>query len=244
MKQLILIATLLSLCSPAFSQFHIPKLPGTTSPSDALNTGGNFISYLTVASDQGMKALDELAAAFPPDKVAAFKILSAKYHEASAKRTNNEIDSESFIVLSDAGDEMAKLAADWQSYNKEGARSVRKAHQRLGLMLLADGEASARTPKLTRDLESAARTAAVTRQANQAQRLRAMIALLATVSQQVPRQNKSFTTVRQISKNISAAEHFQLPDDPPPQSVTTTAEMTSQATRIDAEELPAGSSAP
>ena len=241
MKQITLVATLFALCFPAFSQFHLPKLPGSASPGNALATGGDFISYLTTASDQGIKALDEIAAAFPAEKVTTFKTLSAKYHEASTKRTAGEIDAESFIVVSEAGDEMAKLEEDWQSYRKEGAKSIRKAHERLGLMLLADGEASTRTPRLMRDLESAVRIAVITRQVSQADKLRAMVALLSTVSQQVPRQTKSFSRVRRITKDIGEAEKFKLPDDPLPGSVTTNAQMTTEATKIDAEALPAGS---
>jgi hypothetical protein len=71
-----------------------------------------------------------------------------------------------------------------------------------------------------------------------------MIALVATISQQVPRQTKSFTRVRHITKNISDAQQFKLPEDPPPGSVTTSAQMTAEATKIDAETLPAGSTVP
>lgn len=236
------LSLLLAACSiPAFGQFggwknQIPH--PTRSGVDALARSGDFVSYLTIATDQGMKALNELAAAFPPEKVAAFQKLSAQYQEAAKNRPNGNIDAESFTVASDAADEMAKLEKDWQTYRKEGAQGVRKAHARIGLMLIADGEGSTRAPQLLRDLQGQARSISIkTYDSDKANRIRNMITFLECVVDQAPRQTTSFTTVRRIAKNIADAEHYQLAQDPPADSVTTTAQMNLAVTKIDADNM-------
>lgn len=235
------LSVILAACSmPVFGQFGSLKRIPYPKPSgaDVLTRSADFVQYLTIATDQGMKALDELAAAFPPEKVAAFKKLSAQYQEASKNRPNGNIDAESFTVASDAASEMAKLENDWQTYRKEGAKSVRKAHARIGLMLIADGEASTRAPQLLRELEGEARGISVkTYNSDKANRVRNMITFLKCVVDQAPRQTTSFTTVRRIAKNIADAEHYQLAEDPPANSVTTTAQMNVAVAKIDADDM-------
>ncbi len=236
------LSIILAACSvPAFGQFGSlkNKIPyPRPSGADALTRSGDFVLYLTIATDQGMRALDELAAAFPPEKVAAFQKLSAQYKEASKNRPNGNIDAESFTVASDAAEEMAKLENDWQTYRKEGAKSVRKAHARIGLMLIADGEASTRAPQLLRDLQGEARSISVkSYDSNKANRISNMVTFLKCVIDQAPRQTRSFTTVRRIAKNIADAEHYQLAEDPPADSVTTTAQMNVAVAKIDADNM-------
>lgn len=123
---------------------------GSPTGGSSLTQAGDMASYLTVASDQGMKALDELAAAFPENKVASFKLLSAQYKEAKTSRKDGNIDADSFTTATKAAAEMAKLEDDWKSYKKEAAKGIRKADGRLALMLIADGEAAASAPKTLR----------------------------------------------------------------------------------------------
>jgi hypothetical protein len=236
MKSLPLVVafTLFAFSVPGFSQFGGIHLPKPSSGNDVLARGGSLESYLTAATDQGMRALDELAKAFPPEKVAAFQKLSGKYHESAKNRPDGNIDADSFTVASDAADEMAKLENDWQSYKKEGTKEVRRAHARLGLMLIADAEASTQARKELTDLEAQVRIVAMNPlQTSKATRMRTMMTFMNTVIQQAPRQTQSFTTVRRIAKNIADAEHYKLADDPSPESVSTTANLATAAKKID-----------
>ena len=120
----------------------------------ALASGAEMIGFVTVATDQGMKAVDNLLEVFPAEKVAKVKKLSAQYAELSKKRKEGNIDAEQLKVASAAGDEMAALQGDWQSYKKEKSSIVGKANGRLGLVAktpleklpLAGGRVTERQP--------------------------------------------------------------------------------------------------
>jgi hypothetical protein len=209
----------------------------TPSTPPALATSGDFVRRLTLATDQGMRALDELAAVFPPEKVAAFRQLSSQYQEAAKTRKDSNIDAASLTLAGDAADEMAKLEGEWQSYRKEGAQGVRRAHARIGLMLIVDGSAGAQAPKFASDLRTELQRSGTKMLKNAALRdqMLARIRFLDTVGEQAPRQTRAFTTVRRIARNIAEAERFKLADDPAPDSVTTTPQLTLAFTKIDAD---------
>ncbi len=213
---------------------------GSLTGGSPLTQAGDMASYLTIATDQGMKALDELAAAFPENKVAAFKQLSAQYNEAKTSRKDGNIDADSFTTASKAAAEMAKLEDDWKSYKKQGAKGVRKADARLALMLIADGEASSKAPKTVRGLQAEMKVAAAKKQIDKLDQLKSSAAFLNCVTEQVPSQTQSFTTVRHIAKNIADAEHYQLSPDPSPESLSSTTTMKIAAQKIDADIPPEG----
>jgi hypothetical protein len=217
------------------------RFPGT--PKTTAQTG-TFAGYLRAATDQGIKGLEELAAVFPPDKVAHLKELTNSYHRAIEKQT--EINGEAFTIATDAAKEMASLEEDWQSYNKAAAKSVRKAHARFALMLTVDafagGEIPAEQKKVERELTAEEGSLkkvfhgggqSSTDQANQ-QKLQDELNFLKAASQQIPEQQKSFTSVQRIAKNIADAEHFQLKPDPAPNSIKTTSDVQKSSADIDA----------
>ena len=205
---------------------------------------GSFAHYLRAATDQGIKALEELADAFPPEKVAHLKELTNNYRRATAQ--TGEIDGEAFTIATDAATEMAKLENDWNSYKKEARQKVQRAHARIGLMLSVDAYAATAAQKEKQILQAQATSlghsmkdvfhrGGANSADNDARQLQTEIKFLGVVVGQIPTQQKSFTAVQHIATNIAQAEHFQLRADPPKDSITTTSDVEKTSRDIDTE---------
>jgi len=200
----------------------------------ALASGAEMIGFVTVATDQGMKAVNTMLEVFPAEKVAKVKELSAKYTELNAKRKDGNIDAEQLKLASAAGDEMAALKNDWKSYKKEKAGVVAKANTRLGLMLGADAIAASAAPKTLAALQEASKSLASNPlQAGKAAQVTAQISLLSAVVQQIPQQTKSFTAVRSIVGDIAKAEKVSLAADLAPEKIKDKALLSASAKELD-----------
>ena len=217
---------LVAMSVASFGQFGLGKIglgqknSNTPDVGQVLAQSTDLVKLITAATDQGVMAMDELAAAFPPEKVAAYKELSMKYHESQASRKDGNIDAEEAQIATDAAEEFAKLAQDWQSYRKDGTDHVSKADRRLGLMLLGDGLASTTLPPLVKSLQSTIESLAHNPlQAGKVFQLQWFVRLFAAIGPQMPKQVNSIRTVRSISKNIAAAEKMTIPPDPPADSL-------------------------
>ena len=200
----------------------------------ALASGAAMIGFVTVATDQGMKAVNTMLEMFPAAKVVKLKKLSAQYAELSAKRKEGNVDAEQLKVASAAGEEMATLQSDWKSYNKEKSSTVTKANARLGLMLGADAIAASAVPKTLSSLQEASKSLASNPlQAGKAVQIAAQIEVLSAVVQQVPQQTKSFTAARTIISNIAKAEKVSLAADLSPDKIKDLASLSSSAKELD-----------
>lgn len=200
----------------------------------AIASGAEMIGFVTIATDQGMKAVNTMLDVYPADKVAKVKQLSAKYAELSAKRKDGNIDAEQLKVASAAGDEMAALKGDWKSYKKEKASTVSSANSRLGLMLGADAIAASAAPKTLATLQEASKSLASNpMQAGKAAQVAAQITVLTAVVQQVPQQTKSFTAVRGIVSDIAKAEKVSLAADLAPEKIKDKAMLSASAKELD-----------
>jgi hypothetical protein len=183
-----------------------------------------MVTLITIATDQGMKAMDIMATVFPPEIISQFEETSKKYHELQSHRQDGNIDADQVQVASDAFAEFAKLDVDWQSYRKEKAEVVPQADHRLALMLLADGLAATTIPSTVQSLQAEVTSISSNLfQLNRAMQLKTTIQLLVVVGKQMPNQVESFKTVRGIAKKIAAAENMTLPPDPPADSLKDTA---------------------
>lgn len=224
MVVLIAVLTLTTLAQAQFGGLKklAPGGQGSNAPTPAqtLSQCSEFVQFVTAASDLGIQAMDELAQAFPPEKIAAYTELSKKYHELQANRPDGNINAEGVQTLSAASTEMAKLTDDWKSYKKDGATHVAKADRRLGIMLLADGAAGLQLPPLMKSLQSTIESVAHDpMQAGKLNQLKAYATLFTTVGQEMPKQVGSFKTVRGITKQIAIAENIKLAPDPTPDSI-------------------------
>lgn len=201
---------------------------------NALLAGASMIGFVTIATDQGMKAMDLMMEMFPPEKVAKVKLLNLQYKELAAKRKDGNIDAEQLKVASDAGQEMAAIQGDWKTYKKEKSAVVTKANSRLGLMLGADAVAASAAPTTLASLQEAGKSLAGNpMQAGKAAQITAQVAILSAVVAQIPQQVKSFTTVRGIVSNIARAEKITLAPDVPADKVKDQASLSKQAKEIE-----------
>ncbi len=215
---------------------ELPKAPAasTANPADALAKGAEFITYTTLATDQGMRAMDTMVSLFPPQKVEKLKAVCAKYTELKTKRTDGNIDAEQLKVASEAGEEASKLEGDWKSYQKDKSKATNKAHAQLGLMLLADAQAARTAPDVLKSLQdNLGATAKDPSQVSNAAKLRTQIAVVTAVGQQAPAQTKSFTTVRSIVKKIAEAEKVKLGADLSAEKVKDTATLKTSIKEIE-----------
>ncbi len=219
--------------------FKKPAAPSTSSTpkidvGSAMLAGAEMIGFITIATDQGMKAMDTMMEMFPPEKVEKIKKLNLQYKELSTKRKDGNIDAEQLKVASEAGTEMAALEGDWKSYKKEKAATVTKANSRLGLMLGADAIAALAAPKTLASLQEASQSLASNPlQASKAGQIAVQIAILGAAIQQIPSQTKSFTTVRSIAKNIAKAEKITLTADVSADQVKDKAALSSSSKELD-----------
>jgi hypothetical protein len=198
----------------------LKKNKGAGDVTAVMTQGQDLASYVTIATDNGVKAVEALASVFPPDKVQKVADLAAKYNELKAKRSDQNIDAESIQVASQVAAEMAQLDSDWQAYLKEKSATVKKADARLALAILADGLAATKAPDTAKALQSAAQgLKGDPTQVSKMNRMLSMATLLVTVGKEAPQQVTSFRTVRGITKRIAEAEHVQLASDPSPDKV-------------------------
>lgn len=213
--------------------------PSTSAPAKvdvggALLAGATMIGFVTIATDQGMKAVETMLEVFPPEKVEKVKLLNLQYKELSAKRKDGNIDADQLKVASNAGEEMAAIQGDWKSYKKEKAQVVTKANSRLGLMLGADAIAASTAPTTLASLKAAGESLASNPlQAGKAAQIAAQVAVLSAVVAQIPQQTKSFGTVRGIINNIAKAEKLTLAADVPTDKVKDQASLSASAKELD-----------
>jgi hypothetical protein len=192
------------------------KKPGT----DVMVQGQDLLGYVTIASDNGVKAVEALASVFPPDKVQKVADLAVKYNELKAKRGDQDIDAESIQITSQIAAEMAQLDSEWQTHLKEKSAAVRVADARLALVILADGLAATKAPETARTMESAAQDLmGDPMQTSKAKHMMSMASLLVTIGKEVPQQVASYKTVREMAKRIAEAEKVHLAADPSPDKV-------------------------
>lgn len=234
----VLTVAVFGFCSAANAQFGFgKKKEGDKAKVDVgqvLNQGNDLIGYITIATDQGMKAVETITDMFPADKVANLKKMAAQYNELKAKRKDGNLDAEQFDLASNTAAEASKLDAEWQSYQKDKAQGVGKADSRLGLMLLADAQAGTKVPTTLEALQGA--LTSIERnplQMGKAGHLKKQIAVLTAVSKNLPSQVTSYKTVRKLTKSIADAEKVKLPADPSPDQVKDRAVLESSAKAID-----------
>jgi len=191
-----------------------------TDVSAVMNQGQTLLTYVTIATDNGIKAVEALASVFPQEKVQKVADLAAKYNELKAKRGDQNIDAESIQVASEVAAEMAKLDSEWQNHLKEKSAAVKNADARLALVILADGVAATKAPDTAKALQNSAQDLKNDpTQLQKAKRLLAMATVLLAVGKNAPQQVNSFRTVRGITKRIADAEKVQLATDPSPDKV-------------------------
>ena len=199
----------------SFSRFMSAKAAPSAAPVAGQTVA--LVKLITVATDQGMVAMDILARVFPPEKVAAYEAISKKYHDSTTSRKNGDIDSEQYGMANDAAAEIAKLSVEWSSYRKDQTKFVPMADHRLAYMLLADGLALTQVPGALTSVENDVKSMMSNPlQIGKAKQLQVTVMLFTNVGKQMPRQVESFKTVRGIVKNIATAEHMTLAPDPAP----------------------------
>ena len=242
-RSLILACALFLISGMAFAQFGgllgKKNSDGGNEPKVDVNAamaqGSDMIGYLTIATDQGVMAVETLLEMYPPEKVEKIKKMSMQYNEAKAKRQDGNIDAEQFRMAGDIGKEMSAMEGDWQTYKKEKAQTVRKADSRLGLMLLADGLAATKAPDTINALQNAIKSIGSNpMNAGNAGKLKKMVSILTVVTTELPNQVGSYKTVRKITKSIAEAEKVQLPADPPANSVKDKQAIQSKSSELDA----------
>ncbi len=200
----------------------------------ALAHGNDLLTYVTTATDQGVKAVQELTDLYPAEKVQAIREAAAKYNELRAQNPNQNLDSESMQLASSVANEASKLANDWQGYHKEKLQAVRRADSRLSLVLLADAQAALKAPAAMTDLQNASQAlASDPMQAANSRRLLSLATALTAVGKNSSQQIGSFTTVRGVARKIAEAEKIQLVSDPSPASVRDSSSLTTSVQELD-----------
>ena len=213
-----------AICASAQFGGLLKKNFGTKGSSDVtavMTQGQGLISYVTMATDNGVIAVEGLMSVFPPEKVQKVADLAAKYNELKkAKRSDQNIDAESVILASQIAAEMAQLDSEWQTHVKEKSATIRKTDARLALVILADGMAATKAAETAQAMQRAAQDLkSDPTQVTKMKRMLDMAALLATVGKEIPKQVNSFRTVRGMTKRIADAEKIQLAADPSPDKV-------------------------
>ena len=212
-----------AICASAQLGGLLKKVTGNKSGTDVtavMAQGQDLLMYVTIATDNGIKAVEAIASVFPPEKVQKVADLAAKYNELKAKRGDQNIDAESIQVASQIAAEMAQFDSEWQTHLKEKSAAVKKADARLALVILADGLAATKAPETAKAMQSAAQDLkSDPTQVSKMNRMLSMATVLATVGKEAPQQATSYKTVRGITKRIADAEKVQLASDPSPDKV-------------------------
>jgi hypothetical protein len=232
------ITAILTMNTGLYAQFGgISKLSkkNSSAPVATSSQPSDLIKLITLATDQGIKAMDLMATVFPPEKIAAFEVASKKYHESQSHRTDPNMNAGDVQLASDAFAEFAKVEVDWNSYRKDKATVVPQADHRLAIMTLADGVAITQIPPTIQALQAQLTSIAGNpQQVNQAKQLKGSIQLFTVVGQQMPKQVDSYKTVRGIARKISTAERMPLPPDPPADSLKDAVSATNAITELPA----------
>jgi hypothetical protein len=186
-----------------------------------MTQGQDLLSYVTIATDNGVIAVETLLSVFPPEKVQKVADLAAKYNELKkTKRTDQNIDAESVQLASQIATEMAQLDSEWQIHLKEKSAAVKKVDARLALVILADSLAATKAPETARAMQSAAQDLkSDPTKTSTMRRMLAIAEVLVIVGKETPQQVSSFKTVRGMTKKIGAAEKIQIAADPSPDKV-------------------------
>ena len=205
-----------------------------------LRQGRDLLTLITLATDLGVDAGQHLAAVYPPEKVEQIQKLSAKYNELKAKRGSGDVDAEQLKLASDISAETAKLEleSNWSRDQKKTAREVRKAHAKLGVMLIADGLAAIQIPPTVDALKNA--ISQVTKNPlsgmAKAAQIKKQITVLIAVPGAAASQVQSAKAVRRTCARIAEAEKFSLGADPSADSIKNVAELKAKVTDLDASE--------
>ena len=205
-----------------------------------LRQGQDLMAMITLATDLGVDATQHLATVYPPEKVEQIRLLSARYNELKAKRGSGDVDAEQLKVASDVFAEMARLdlESNWTKDQKKNAGEVRKAHAKLGVMLIADGLAAIQIPPTVDALKNA--ITQVTKNPlsgiAKAAQIQKQITVLIAVPGAAVSQVQSAKAVRRTCARIAAAEKFSLGPDPSADSFKNVAELKQKDTDLDASE--------
>jgi hypothetical protein len=205
-----------------------------------LRQGQDLLAMITLATDLGVDAGQHLAAVYPPEKVELIQKLSAKYNELKAKRGSGDVDAEQLKLASDISAETAKLELESNGSRdqKKTAREVRKAHAKLGVMLIADGLAAIQIPPTVDALKNA--ISQVTKNPlsgmAKAAQIQKQITVLIAVPGAAASQVQSAKSVRKTCARIAEAEKFSLGADPSADSIKNVAELKAKVTDLDASE--------
>ncbi len=203
------------------------------SPQQSMEASNQMLHLIWIATNLGMQAMNTIAEVFPPEKIAAFKLASEKYHTAQAGNTDHNMDALSFKAASDASAEFAKLDVDWKCYDKEKARVVPLADRKLAMMLGVDAMAGTKLPALIQGF-----TATISgmeqnpMQVMGARKLMSTVGVVTQVGKEMPGQVSSFKTVRGIVKKIAEAENMTLAPDPSAASLKDPVVATATATAL------------
>jgi hypothetical protein len=206
----------------------------------AITQSQDMLTYMTIATDNSVKAAEALASVFPPDVVQGIRDQAEKFHELRANEKTHDLDSQHFQLVKNIADETQKLDAQWQTHLKEKSAAIKEADARLALVILADGLAATKAPEVATALRSAVESLkSDPTQALAMKRMLSMAAVMAIIVKEAPQQVKSFTTVRGIVKRIAEAEKVQLNPDPSPEMVKDAVSMANSVKAIDDDPVPA-----
>lgn len=217
------------LAMPALGQFGLGRKKdkevkgnadgGGSSVSPAMSTA-DFIAYLAIATDLGMQGTSKLLDLYPPAKVEAIKQVTLQYNEAKSKEKPGEIGETRMKLASQAGEEAAKLDAQYALVDQERAKTLRACNSRLALMLVADAFAVAKLPSYRESLEADIKAISSNpMKATALSGLKRQLAVITVAGTALPSQIKSFGTVRGTAKKIAEAMKVTLPPDPAPESI-------------------------
>ena len=82
-----------AICASAQLGGLLKKVTGNKTGTDVtavMAQGQDLLMYVTIATDNGIKAVEAIASVFPPEKVQKVADLAAKYNELKAKRRRSE----------------------------------------------------------------------------------------------------------------------------------------------------------
>lgn len=205
-----------------------------------LRQSQDLLAMITLATDLGVDAAQNLAAVYPPEKVEQIRVLSARYNELKAKRGSGDVDAEQLKLASDITAETAKLdlESNWTRDQKRNAGEVRKAHAKLGVMLIADGLAAIQIPPTVDALKNAITQATKNPLSGMAKaaQIQKQITVLIAVPGAAASQVQSAKVVRRTCARIAEAEKFSLGADPSADSIKNVAELKAKVTDLDQSE--------
>ncbi len=190
------------------------------SMEDALKQGAELITYVGIATELGISALDQIRQAYPPGRFPKIDVLCNRQAEAKKNGKNIDLDSETSKSFSDIGPEIENMEKEYKDYKKDKTANFGKAYGKLGLAALADGIATLRVQDTIKGLQGGLDEIAKNPfKITQAGKLKTQIATLVTIGSMLPVQLKCFQGVRGISKSVAAAEKIKLSADLKPEDL-------------------------